>query len=215
MLKRYRHDVSGMKNMAFLALCRVFILNSLLNCQGKGGNRLDQKKTGAFLKALRKEKELTQEQLAEHFNVSDRTVSRWENGNNMPDLSLLVDLADFYDVDIREIIDGERKSENMNFESKETLEKVAEYVDHEKKTRTHKINKYFRAGLACFVVVILDRQFGILSCIFQENIDELVSGALCSLGLLFEFIGLYNNNHDVSFRQKKIAWMNGFFKKQQ
>jgi len=74
---------------------------------------MNQKNIGSFLKILRKEKNLTQEQLAEQFNVSSRTVSRWETGSNMPDLSLLVELADFYNVDIREIIDGERKSEIM------------------------------------------------------------------------------------------------------
>ena len=86
---------------------------------------MNQKNIGSFLKILRKEKNLTQEQLAEQFNVSSRTVSRWETGSNMPDLSLLVELADFYNVDIREIIDGERKSEIMNSEEKETLKLVA------------------------------------------------------------------------------------------
>lgn len=94
---------------------------------------MDQRKTGNFLKDLRKKKGLTQEQLAEEFNVSSRTVSRWETGNNMPDLSILIEIADFYDVDIREIIDGERKSENMDNETKNTLKKVAEYSDAEKK----------------------------------------------------------------------------------
>ena len=94
---------------------------------------MNQLKTGEFLKHLRKEKELTQEQLAEHFYVSSRTVSRWETGNNMPDLDTLIELADFYHVDIREIIDGERKSENMDNETKDTLKKVAEYAAEEKK----------------------------------------------------------------------------------
>ena len=49
----------------------------------------------------------------------------------MPDVGLLIEIADFFDVDIREIIDGERKSENMENE-KETLKKVAEYADTEK-----------------------------------------------------------------------------------
>ena len=52
------------------------------------------------------------------INVSGRTVSRWETGSNMPDISLLAELAEFYDVSIPEIIDGERKSENMNEEVK-------------------------------------------------------------------------------------------------
>ena len=94
---------------------------------------IDQVKIGGFLRELRKEKELTQEQLAEQFGVSSRSVSRWENGNTMPELGILVELAEFYAVDIKEIIDGERKSENMKKEEKETLRKVADYAETEKK----------------------------------------------------------------------------------
>ena len=74
---------------------------------------MNQKKIGQFIKELRKSKEITQEQLAETLNVSGRTVSRWETGNNLPDISLLVGIADFFDVDVRELIEGERKSEMM------------------------------------------------------------------------------------------------------
>ena len=93
---------------------------------------MNQQKIGSFLKTLRNEKGITQENLAEQFGVSSRTVSRWENGNNMPDISILVEIAEFYDVDIREIIDGERKSENMTQETKEVLVKTAEYTSLEK-----------------------------------------------------------------------------------
>ena len=99
---------------------------------------MEQQKIGLFLKKLRKERELTQEQLAEKFNVSNRTVSRWENGNNMPDLSILVELSDFYNVDIREIIDGERKSEIMEKNLKETLVKVTEYTNFKKEEKKTK-----------------------------------------------------------------------------
>ena len=51
---------------------------------------MDRKRSGEFLKSLRKEKALTQEQLAEQFGVSARTVSRWETGSNMPDLAVLI-----------------------------------------------------------------------------------------------------------------------------
>ncbi len=56
---------------------------------------MNLQKTGKFLKSLRKDKGLTQEQLAELFCVSPRTVSRWENGNNMPDPDILIGLAGF------------------------------------------------------------------------------------------------------------------------
>lgn len=56
---------------------------------------MDQKKTGYFLKQLRNEKKLTQEQLAEKFQITSRTVSRWETGSNMPDISMLWNLQIF------------------------------------------------------------------------------------------------------------------------
>lgn len=70
---------------------------------------MDTKKIGEFLKILRREKGLTQEQLAEILHVSGRTVSRWETGTNMPDLSILIQMAEFYTVDVKEILDGERE----------------------------------------------------------------------------------------------------------
>lgn len=93
---------------------------------------MDQKKIGQFIKELRKEKGITQEQLAEVFKVSGRTISRWENGNNMPDISLLVGISNFFDVDVRELIEGERKSETMNEDIKEVADKMADYAGSEK-----------------------------------------------------------------------------------
>lgn len=58
-----------------------------------------------------------------------------QEGSNMPDISMLVEIAEFYEVDIREIIDGERKSENMNDEVKVTILAVADYADKQKNKR--------------------------------------------------------------------------------
>lgn len=118
---------------------------------------MDQQKTGGFLKELRKEKGITQEQLAEVFGVSSRTVSRWENGVNMPDLSLLAEIADYYDVDIREIIDGERKSEIMDKEIKETVLKAAEYTDNEKSELLRRIRSESMSGVIALAVLIILR----------------------------------------------------------
>ena len=95
---------------------------------------MDQIKIGVFLKELRRAKGLTQEQLAEVLNVSSRTVSRWETGSNMPDISMLVEIAVFYDVSIPEIIEGERKSENMDIETQETAIAMAKYSQKSVKT---------------------------------------------------------------------------------
>ena len=112
---------------------------------------MDQKKFGSFLRELRKEKQLTQEQLAERFGVTSRSVSRWETDSNMPDLSILVELADFYDVDIRDIIDGERKGEDMNKEEKERLQLVADYAETEKNTLLMRLRIISIVGLVSLI----------------------------------------------------------------
>ena len=93
---------------------------------------MDQQKIGRFIKELRKEKGLTQEKTAEQFQVSRRTVSRWETGSNLPDLDVLIEMADYFEVDLRELLDGERTENRMNKELEETVLKVADYSNEEK-----------------------------------------------------------------------------------
>ena len=114
---------------------------------------MDQIKIGSFLKTLRKEKNLTQENLAERLNVSGRTVSRWETGSNMPDIGMLVEIAAFYDVSIPEIINGERKSENMNQETKDTAAAMAAYSKNEVKNGKQKVTGLLLAAFGIFVIV--------------------------------------------------------------
>ena len=108
---------------------------------------MDQKKIGKFLKELRKEKGITQEEFAEMLNVSGRTVSRWETGTNMPDISLLVDIAEIFDVGIPEIINGERKSEIMEKEVKETVLSLSDYAEA--------INKKIKGRLLVLTVIAI------------------------------------------------------------
>ena len=115
---------------------------------------MDQQKIGAFLKTLRKERALTQEQLAEQFGVTGRTVSRWENGNNLPDLAILVALADYYDVEIRELLNGERKETPMKPEEKENLLAAAEYSREEKERLLARMHGLFWIGLAGFAAAL-------------------------------------------------------------
>ena len=136
---------------------------------------MNQQKMGEFLKHLRKEKGLTQEQLAEHFYISSRTVSRWETGSNMPDVSMLIDLADFYDVDIREIIDGERKSENMDKELKDTVLKIAEYSNEDKLKVTKRMHLLFIGVFMAAVIYMV--------LVFTERADNFLGG-MC-LGITF------------------------------
>ena len=116
---------------------------------------MDQAKIGGFLKELRKEKNMTQEQLADKFFVSRRTVSRWETGSNMPDLDILVELADFYDVDLRDIFNGQRREPEMNNELKDTLLQAADYTNDVKKTVTKRMNYMFMGGIGALALYFL------------------------------------------------------------
>ncbi len=116
---------------------------------------MDLMKIGGFLQDLRKEKGLTQEELAQRLNVARRTVSRWETGYNMPDLDILIELSDLYEVDLREILSGERKSEHMNEELKETVLQVADYSNEEKARLMKRMHIMFVAGLIGFVAFLV------------------------------------------------------------
>lgn len=93
---------------------------------------MDQQKTGLFLKKLRSEKSVTQMELAEILGVSNRSISRWENGTTMPDFDLLIELARYYDVEVGEILNGERRTDNMDTETEELMLKIADYNNVEK-----------------------------------------------------------------------------------
>jgi transcriptional regulator with XRE-family HTH domain len=139
---------------------------------------MDQKKIGAFLKTLRTEKGLTQEQLAEQFHVSSRTVSRWETGSNMPDISLLAPLADFYDVDVREIMEGVRKSEMMNEELKDVAVKMADYAGAEKGRLFKWVQVIGFVGVGLLTIAI------VFQCINYEP------NFLAALGIFLSFLTL-------------------------
>lgn len=134
---------------------------------------MDQIKIGSFLKLLRKEKNLTQEQLAEQLGVSNRTVSRWENGNNMPDISLLSEIAEFYDVSIPELIYGERKSENMREEAKEVAETMSDYAKAEKETLVKSIRNMSLIGLIALIIYMV---LGRTSVYDRNNLFRYVYG---------------------------------------
>lgn len=121
---------------------------------------MDQMKIGSFLKELRKEKGITQEQLAEALNVSGRTVSRWETGSNMPDISILVDIADYYDISIPEIINGERKSEIMNEEEREIAKTMSDYATTEKENIFKEMRVQSIMGLCALVLYLILNETG-------------------------------------------------------
>ncbi|MGN9057662.1 helix-turn-helix domain-containing protein [Bariatricus sp. HCP28S3_A7] len=93
----------------------------------------------------------------------------------MPDLDLLIEMADYYDVDLREILDGERKSEKMDKELEETVLKVADYSNEEKQKLTRRMHWLFIGGFIAAVIYMI--------LVFSDRADNFLGG-LC-LGITF------------------------------
>ena len=144
---------------------------------------MDQIKIGNFIKALRREKGLTQEQLAERFGVARRTVSRWETGSNMPDLDILMDMSDFYAVDLRELLDGERKGEKMNKELEETVMKVADYSNDEKLKLMQSMHWLFIAGLVAAIMYTV--------LVFTGHWENFWGGLCCGITSGMMVVGVF------------------------
>lgn len=135
-----------------LALCPVILQRNDVFYSYKEVKNMNNTKIGAFLKELRKEKGFTQEQLAEQLNVSRRSVSRWETGYNLPDLDILIEMADYYDVGLQELLSGERENEEMNKELEETISKVAEYSNEDKLKITKRMHMLFIGGFVADII---------------------------------------------------------------
>lgn len=160
---------------------------------------MDQIKIGAFLKELRNDNNLTQEQLAEKFGVSQRSVSRWENGNTMPDISILIELADYYEIDLREMLNGERKMDVMKEDLKETLEMVADYTAAEKEKILKKTYSY---GVVLSIIILFEFVAYIFNIPAKNHMIDSLMVYSFVVGLFFTF-GIVINSLQLNGKMNK------------
>lgn len=113
---------------------------------------MNQQKIGKFICNARKEKSLTQEQLAEKLGVSSKSVSRWENGRNMPDLSLFEPLCRELGITVNELISGEKIEKEIYEEKFE--ENVIKTIDYTNEKTKKKFNLFIIIGLIFLMIII-------------------------------------------------------------
>lgn len=95
---------------------------------------MNQEKVGKFIYECRKKKNLTQEQLAEKLGISDRAVSKWERGLNLPDASLMTPLCKILDINVNELLSGEIiKNDNYMKKAEDNLIKMSELEENKNK----------------------------------------------------------------------------------
>ncbi|MBQ6676117.1 MAG: helix-turn-helix domain-containing protein [Ruminococcus sp.] len=117
---------------------------------------MDTVKTGKFLKELRKEMGLTQEQLGEKVGVTNKTVSRWETGSYLPPVECLEMLSDIYGVSINEIVSGQRLSaEQFAQAAEENLSSALEMNDARRRAAEKRLMLTLLASTVIAMAIIL------------------------------------------------------------
>lgn len=95
---------------------------------------MDQSKTGKFIAQMRKEQKLTQRQLADKLMISDKTISKWETGKGLPEISLMIPLCEELNINVNELLSGERiKKEDYSMKAEENMMKLLEEKRESKK----------------------------------------------------------------------------------
>lgn len=153
---------------------------------------MDQIKTGKFIATLRKEKELTQEQLGEKLGVTNKNISRWENGNYMPDIEMLSLLSKEFDVSINELISEERLL--LDDFKKAADNNLVTALNNSTFTLKEKIaffkKKWLREHIATIVLCIVV-WIGIMLWVALNNSYALL-GAIGSILAILFYVVLYN-----------------------
>lgn len=108
---------------------------------------MDKEAIGKFISLCRKDKGLTQMQLAEKLNITNRAVSKWETGKNVPDASIMIDLCEILEISVTELLNGERITmENYQKKTDENLVKM--------KKENEATNKAARIGYGITLILL-------------------------------------------------------------
>lgn len=178
---------------------------------------MDQIKIGMFIAELRKEQGMTQKQLAENIGVSDKTISKWECGNGLPEMSSIPVLCEALGINMNELLSGERLAEKVYSAKAEenmlTLMKETEV--HKKKSKTSFVTLVL-CLTGCVISMILTLGVGIGYSDFWFFLDVptlmmlllptllilVASGLLKSFFMAFRMLGKGGNRYTKEERKK-------------
>ena len=151
---------------------------------------INQQQFGQFVSQLRKEQGLTQRQLAEELRVSDKAVSKWERGLSLPDISLLLPLAEMLGVSLPELLKGKRIPENSTFSKEDVDQLMRESLrlsDEEAHTREQMKKQRQRSFLLCTALAAAEVAF----IIWRDLPGWWTSSSLWTVEILMMLFGFY------------------------
>ena len=132
---------------------------------------MNQEKIGRFIAELRKEKNMTQQELADKLNITDRAISHWENGRSMPDAGVILELCKILNINVNELLSAKKiKEEKYNELAEESLLEMRREIETQNK-RILTLNKIIiNLAIIIFVVIGLAATFIEMSMLIRNII---------------------------------------------
>lgn len=162
---------------------------------------MTSKECGNFISELRKEKKLTQKELAEKINVSDKAVSRWETGKGYPDVTSLVSLSEYFDVSVNELLAGKRLTvENIKETADENLISIFEQVQKDKKQQNLQVAVYTSVLIVVLLpaLIIIGKEM-FVSMVTQIQTENIISAVISTVvGIVLLIVGFLIRKGNVS-----------------
>lgn len=161
---------------------------------------MTSKECGNFISELRKEKELTQKELAEKINVSDKAISRWETGKGYPDVTSLVSLSEYFDVSVNELLAGKRlTAEDIKESADENLISVFEQVQKNKKQQNLQVAIYTSVLIVVLLPVLIIGKELFVSMATQIQAENIISAVISAIvGIVLLIVGILIRKGNVS-----------------
>lgn len=179
---------------------------------------MNQEKIGKFIAQCRKEKNLTQSQLAEKLNMSDKSISKWETGRGMPDSSIMMELCTYLGINVNELLSGEHiKDEEYQKKANENILSIVRVSDKNKKIKNRTI-LLFIVSILFFLIVALfyivynniklnvNYDSRLIECTI--NNDNIICNFNGSSLVTFDYFSLNNNEQTLIFINGKILLLN-------
>lgn len=164
---------------------------------------MNQIKIGKFIAECRKNNSLTQKQLAEKLNITDRAISKWENGKAMPDSSIMLDLCNELKITVNELLSGERiEMNNYNQKAEENFIKLKQSEERiEKKMQI--IQTTFTTLCVIFSVITIGVFIAnmVMNYLYPESYDGQIFEWLQPLTIILTFTFIFTSGI-LSFRKK-------------
>lgn len=152
---------------------------------------IDKMQFGSFLSARRKEKNLTQKQLAEKLFISDKAVSKWERGISLPDISLLIPLADILGITVTELLEGkllENTAEADTQQIEKLVKKALAFSERQPEKSKEEKKRLWLCYGACILVVLAE---WLLFYLLGIGFMELIGNGLLAMQVLSLVFGAY------------------------